>query len=73
MGATPDVDIYPHSQDVVIGDESGACPEALSITIMPGNGTSDSLPQTSDNAVVLNAPLASVRLRRGASKIWKVV
>lgn len=68
-----DVDVYPKGQDLVISDESGACSETVTITIVPGDGTGDTIPQTSNNTIVLNAPYASVRLRRGAANLWKIV
>ena len=68
-----DVDVYPKGQDLVISDETGACSETVTITIVPGDGTGDTIPQTSNNTIVLNAPYASVRLRRGAANIWKIV
>jgi hypothetical protein len=68
-----DVDNYPLGQDLVIGDETGACSAAMPITIVPGAGTDDAIPQSSDGTIVLNSPFASVRLRRGATNIWKIV
>lgn len=68
-----DVDTYPLGQDLVIGDESGACSATITITILVGDGTSDTIPQQSDGTIVLAYPFASVRLRRGAANIWKIV
>lgn len=68
-----DVDVYPKGQDLVISDETGACSETITITILPGDSTGDTIPQTSNNTIVLNGPYASVRLRRGAANIWKIV
>jgi hypothetical protein len=68
-----DVDTYPLGQDLVIGDESGSCSSNLPITILVGDGTSDTIPQQSDNTIVLAYAYASVRLRRGAADIWKIV
>ncbi|WP_345819944.1 hypothetical protein ABC766_27320 [Methylobacterium fujisawaense] len=68
-----DVDAYPLGQDLVIGDESGTCSATNTITILVGDGTSDTIPQQSDGTIVLAYPYASVRLRRGAANIWKIV
>ncbi|GJE54602.1 hypothetical protein [Methylobacterium thuringiense] len=68
-----DVDTYPLGQDLVIGDETGACSDAIRITVQIGGGTGDSIPQQSDGIIVLAYPYASVRLRRGAANIWLIV
>jgi hypothetical protein len=68
-----DVDTYPLGQDLVIGDESGACSSTKTITIVVGDGTSDTIPQQSDGTIVLGYAFASVRLRRGTANIWKIV
>jgi hypothetical protein len=68
-----DVDTYPLGQDLVIGDESGSCSATNTITILVGDGTSDTIPQQSDGTIVLAYAFASVRLRRGAANIWKIV
>jgi hypothetical protein len=68
-----DVDSYPLGQDLVIGDESGSCSAMNTITILVGDGSSDTIPQQSDGTIVLAYAFASVRLRRGAANIWKIV
>lgn len=68
-----DVDAYPLSQDLVISDESGSCSAANTIAILVGDGTGHMITQQSDGAIVLGYPFASVRLRRGAANIWKIV
>lgn len=68
-----DVDTYPLGQDLVIGDESGACSATVTITIIVGDTTYDTIPQQSDGTITLSYPFASVRMRRGAVNIWKIV
>jgi hypothetical protein len=64
----PDVDAFPLGQDLVIADESGACSEALTITILPGSGTGDTI--AGDGSIVLTSPYQAVRFRRGAANLW---
>lgn len=64
----PDVDAFPLGQDLVIADESGACSETLTITILPGSGTGDTI--GSDGSIVLASPYQAVRFRRGAANLW---
>jgi hypothetical protein len=63
----PDVDAFPF-QDLVIADESGACSEALTITILPGPDTSDTIAGSS--SILLTDPYQAVRFRRGAANLW---
>lgn len=67
----PDVDSFPLGQDLVIADESGACSDALTITIQPGSGTGDIIggPEGA-TTIVLFSPYQAVRLRRGAANLW---
>ncbi|WP_183667428.1 hypothetical protein [Methylorubrum rhodesianum] len=64
----PDVDTFPLGQDLVIADESGACSESLTITIIPGSGTGDTI--AGDGSIVLTSPYQAVRFRRGAANLW---
>lgn len=67
----PDVDTFPF-QDLVIGDESLACSDALTITILPGPDTDDVIATTEGN-VILSRPGEVVWLRRGgAANLWMV-
>lgn len=66
----PDVDTFPF-QDLVIGDESLSCSEALTITILPGPGTDDVI-ATSEGNVILSRPGEIVWFRRGAANLWMV-
>ncbi|MBA9070705.1 hypothetical protein FHR71_004475 [Methylobacterium sp. RAS18] len=67
----PDVDTFPLGQDLVIADESGACSDALAITIQPGAGTGDIIggPE-GPTTIVLSSPYQAVRFRRGAANLW---
>jgi len=65
----PDVDAFPLGQDLVIFDESGACSDVLTITILPGPGTNDVI-GVPDGSIQLFGPYQAVRLRRGASNLW---
>ena len=64
----PDVDTCPF-QDLVIADESGACSEALPITILPGPGTGDAI-GTSEGTAILTRPYEGAWFRRGAANLW---
>lgn len=67
----PDVDSFPLGHDLLIADESGACSDALTITIQPGSGTGDIIggPEGA-TTIVLFSPYQAVRLRRGAANLW---
>lgn len=67
----PDVDTYALGQDHVVADESGACSDALTITIQPGAGTGDIIggPEGA-TTFVLTSPYQAVRFRRGAANLW---
>jgi hypothetical protein len=64
----PDVDTFPF-QDLVIADESGACSDASTITILPGSGTDDVI-GTSEGTVILSRPFEGAWFRRGAANLW---
>lgn len=64
----PDVDAFPLGQDLVIADESGTCSETLTITILPGSGTGDTI--AGDGSIVLTSAFQAVRFRRGAANLW---
>ncbi|EHP94863.1 hypothetical protein [Methylorubrum extorquens] len=64
----PDVDTFPF-QDLVIADESGACSDVLTITILPGPGTGDVI-GTSEGSVILSRPYEGAWFRRGAANLW---
>lgn len=64
----PDVDTFPLGQDLVIADESGACSDALTITIQPGAGTGDTI--AGATSIVLTSPYQGLRFRRGAANLW---
>ena len=67
----PDVDTFPTGQDLVVADESGACSDAITITIQPGPATSDIIggPEGA-TTIVLSSPYQAVRFRRGAANLW---
>lgn len=65
----PDVDSFPLGQDLVIADESGACSDALTITIQPRAGTGDVL-GVSGGILQLFDAYQSARFRRGAANLW---
>lgn len=64
----PDVDTFPF-QDLVIADESGACSDALTLTILPGPGTNDVI-GTSEGNVILSRAFEGAWFRRGAANLW---
>lgn len=67
----PDVDAYPLGQDHVVADESGACSDALTITVRPGPSTGDIIGSPEGAATIaLSSPYQAVRFRRGAANLW---
>ncbi len=67
----PDLDAYPLGQDHIVADESGACSDALTITIQPGPSTGDIIggPEGA-TTIVLSSPYQAVRFHRGAANLW---
>lgn len=68
IATLPNVDAFPLGQDLVIADESGPCSEALTITVLPNPGTSDTI--DGDGSIILSDPYQAVRFRRGAANLW---